>query len=101
MKEEESLQRDLWEWKLANTSEQKKYHEMANKIMEFEHEEKIDMEKLENISGSQCQPSAVPLRQDFPDLQPLRSSRNQERTMDRWKGTNLRNSRKRKCCTQT
>ncbi|XP_042543677.1 NUT family member 1 [Dipodomys spectabilis] len=62
---EEGLPRAMQEWERTSNFDRMTFYEMAEKFMEFEAEEELQMQKAQT-NGSQGQPPSAPLKVDAP-----------------------------------
>ncbi|XP_076982850.1 NUT family member 1 [Tamandua tetradactyla] len=63
---EEGLPRAVQEWERTSNFDRMIFYEMAEKFMEFEAEEEMQIRNAQLINGSQCLPPAAPLKLDPP-----------------------------------
>ncbi|XP_004446609.2 NUT family member 1 [Dasypus novemcinctus] len=63
---EEGLPRAVQEWERTSNFDRMIFYEMAEKFMEFEAEEEMQIRNTQLINGSQCPPPAAPLKLDLP-----------------------------------
>ncbi|ELV10949.1 Protein FAM22E [Tupaia chinensis] len=65
---EEGLSRAMQEWHHTSNFDRMKYYEMAAKFMEFEAEEEMQIQQLQELNGSQYLPPVAPPKPDPPGL---------------------------------
>ncbi|XP_034850486.1 NUT family member 1 [Mirounga leonina] len=65
---EEGLPRAVQEWEHTSNFDRMIFYEMAEKFMEFEAEEEMQIQNTQLTNGSQCLPPAAPLKLDPPGL---------------------------------
>ncbi|XP_043836476.1 NUT family member 1 [Dromiciops gliroides] len=63
---EDGLPRAVQEWERSSNFDRMIFYEMAEKFMEFEAEEEMQIQKVQLMSGSQCLPPPVPPKLDPP-----------------------------------
>ncbi|KAM6202518.1 NUT family member 1 [Rhynchocyon petersi] len=63
---EEGLPRAVQEWEHTSNFDRMTFYEMAEKFMEFEAEEEMQIQNAKLLNGSQCLPPAAPLKLDPP-----------------------------------
>ncbi|XP_027630785.1 NUT family member 2G [Tupaia chinensis] len=65
---EEGLSQAMQEWQRTSSFDRRKYYEMAAKFMEFEAEEEMQIQQLQELNGSQYLPPVAPPKPDPPGL---------------------------------
>nr|XP_020853365.1 NUT family member 1 isoform X2 [Phascolarctos cinereus] len=65
---EDGLPRAVQEWERSSNFDRMIFYEMAEKFMEFEAEEEMQIQKVQLMSGSQCLPPPTPPKLDPPGL---------------------------------
>ncbi|KAI5280508.1 Nut Family Member 1 [Manis pentadactyla] len=63
---EEGLSRAVWEWEHTSNYDRIIFYDMAEKFMEFEAEEEMQIQNTQLMNGSQGPPPATPLKLDPP-----------------------------------
>ncbi|XP_031807875.1 NUT family member 1 isoform X2 [Sarcophilus harrisii] len=63
---EDGLPRAVQEWERSSNFDRMIFYEMAEKFMEFEAEEEMQIQKVQLMSGSQCLPPPAPPKLDPP-----------------------------------
>ncbi|XP_068953520.1 NUT family member 1 [Petaurus breviceps papuanus] len=63
---EDGLPRAVQEWERSSNFDRMIFYEMAEKFMEFEAEEEMQIQKMQLMSGSQCLPLPAPPKLDPP-----------------------------------
>ncbi|XP_027726009.1 NUT family member 1 [Vombatus ursinus] len=63
---EDGLPRAVQEWERSSNFDRMIFYEMAEKFMEFEAEEEMQIQKVQLMSGSQCLPPLAPPKLDPP-----------------------------------
>ncbi|KAM9646742.1 LOW QUALITY PROTEIN: NUT family member 1 [Trichechus inunguis] len=61
---EEGLPRAVQEWERTSNFDRMIFYEMAEKFMEFQAEEEVQIQNAQLLNGSQCLPPAAPLKLD-------------------------------------